>query len=85
MLTDFLGTVDLHDFSLADLVGLAHAHSWSYQNDMLSIKNLSGKVIDRLHIVSDAATTGSVRVSLNSVTRFPSNHRVEENSPCLAI
>jgi hypothetical protein len=38
---DFHGTVDLHDLSLADLVGLAQADSWSYKNDLLSIKSTS--------------------------------------------
>jgi hypothetical protein len=57
---EFFATVDLHDFSLADLVGLAQADSWSYKNDLLSIKTANGKVIDRLHVVSDASSTGSV-------------------------
>jgi hypothetical protein len=57
---EFFATVDLHDFSLADLVGLARADSWSYKNDLLSIKAANGKVIDRLHVVSDASSTGSV-------------------------
>ena len=58
----FNATIDLHDFSMADLVGLAHADSWSYNNDMLSIKTTSGKVcsLDKFHIVSDASSTGSV-------------------------
>jgi hypothetical protein len=58
--TEFLGTVDLHDFSLADLVGLSQAAGWSYKDDMLSIKNACGKVIDRLQVVSDASSTGGV-------------------------
>jgi hypothetical protein len=37
---------------------LAQADSWSYKNDLLSIKTACGKVIDRLHVVSDAS--GSV-------------------------
>ena len=57
----FHGTVDLHnDLSFADLVGLAQADSWSYKNDLLSIKTACGEVIDRLHVVSDASSTGSV-------------------------
>jgi hypothetical protein len=56
---DFHGTVDLHDMSLAGLVGLAQADSWSYKNDLLSIKAANGKVIDRLHVISDASSTGS--------------------------
>jgi hypothetical protein len=54
---EFFATVDLHDFSLADLVGLAQSDSWSYKNDLLSIKAANGKVIDRLHVVSDASST----------------------------
>jgi hypothetical protein len=57
---EFFAKVDLHGFSLADLVGLAQADSWSYKNDLLSIKNAHGKVIGRLHVVSDASSTGSV-------------------------
>jgi probable HAF family extracellular repeat protein len=56
----FHGTVDLQDLSLVDLVGLAKADSWSYKNDMLSIFNSHGKVVDRLHVVSDATSTGSI-------------------------
>jgi hypothetical protein len=56
----FHGTVDLHDFGLTDLVGLAQADSWSYTNDMLSIFNGCGKVLDTLHIISDASSTGSI-------------------------
>jgi hypothetical protein len=51
----FHGTVDLHDHSLADLVGLAKADSWSYKNDLLAIKSVCGKVIDRLYVISDAS------------------------------
>jgi len=58
--TEFFGTVDLHDLSVADLVGLSQADSWSYKNDLLSIRNTCGKVIDRLHVVSDASSTGSI-------------------------
>jgi hypothetical protein len=66
--TQFHGTVDLHtDFSsFADLVGLAQADSWSYKNDLLSIKTACSKVIDRLHVVSDAS--GSVHGLLVSKT-----------------
>jgi hypothetical protein len=56
----FHATVILHDYSLADLVNLADADSWSYRNDMLSIRNSSGQVIDRVHIVSDSPSTGGV-------------------------
>jgi hypothetical protein len=56
----FRGTIDLHDFSLTDLVGLAHADSWTYKDDMLTILNAKGNVIDRLHVISDAASTGDV-------------------------
>jgi hypothetical protein len=57
---DFHAAIVLHNFSLADLVGLAKADSWSYKNDLLSFGAANGKVIDRLHIVSDASSTGSV-------------------------
>jgi hypothetical protein len=53
----FHATVDLHDFSLADFVGLAEADSWSYKNDLLTLRNGCGQVIDRFHIVSDAPIT----------------------------
>jgi hypothetical protein len=56
----FHATVDLHDASLADLVGLAQADSWSYKNDLLTLRNASGQVIDRFHIISDASSTGGV-------------------------
>jgi hypothetical protein len=57
---DFHGTVDLHNLSLADLVGLAEADRWTYHNDMLSIFNACGRVVDKLHVISDASSTGSV-------------------------
>jgi len=57
---DFHGTIDLHNVSLADLVGLAEADSWSFRNDMLSIKNACGTVIDKLHVVSDASSTNGI-------------------------
>jgi hypothetical protein len=50
----FHGSVVLHDYSLADLVGLPKADSWTYRNDLLSI-SAGGHVIDQLR-VSDAAT-----------------------------
>jgi hypothetical protein len=52
--------VDLHDRSLVDLVDLAKADSWSYRNDILAIKNACGRVIDRVHVVSDASSTGTI-------------------------
>jgi hypothetical protein len=57
---EFRGTVDLHDVSVADLVGLAKADSWSYKNDMLSIFNGYDRLIDKLHVISDAPSTGNV-------------------------
>jgi hypothetical protein len=57
---EFHGTVDLHDRSLADLVGLAQADSWSYKNDLLTLRNVFGQVVDKVHIVSDALSTGDV-------------------------
>jgi hypothetical protein len=57
---EFRGTVDLHDLSIADLVGLAKADSWSYDNDMLSIFNGYGRPIDKLHVISDAPSGGSI-------------------------
>jgi hypothetical protein len=57
---EFHGTVDLHNLSLADLVGLAQADSWSYKNDLLTLKNACGQVIDKFHILSDASSTGDV-------------------------
>ncbi len=56
----FHGTLDLHDYSLADLAGLARADAWSYRNDMLTIFNGCGKVADKVHVLSDATTTGGV-------------------------
>jgi hypothetical protein len=55
---EFRGTVDLHDLSIADLVGLAKADSWSYENEMLSIFNGCGRLIDKLNVISDATSTG---------------------------
>jgi hypothetical protein len=57
---EFRGTVDLHDLSLADLVGLAKADSWSYENDMLSIFSGCGRLIDKIHVISDAPSTGGI-------------------------
>ncbi len=54
---EFHGTVDLHDFSLADFVGLAQADGWSYKNDLLTLKNTCGDVIDRFHVAVDAPIT----------------------------
>jgi len=56
----FHGTIVLHDLSLADLVGLAQADTWSYSNDLLTIRAARGGVIDTLRVVSDAPTSGSV-------------------------
>jgi hypothetical protein len=56
----FHATIDLHDYSLADFVGLAQADSWSYKNDLLTLKNAYGQVVDRFHIISDASSTGDV-------------------------
>jgi hypothetical protein len=56
---DFHGTVDLHDASQIDLVGLAQSDSWTYKNDMLSIKAACGKVLDTLRVESDTSS-GSV-------------------------
>ncbi len=65
----FHGTVDLHDLSLVDLVGLAHADTWHYANDLLCIRNACGKVINTLHVVSDASSTGGVHgLSLSKTT-----------------
>jgi hypothetical protein len=65
--TQFHGTVDLHDLSLADLVGLAQADSWTYKNDLLTIDNSHGKAIDTLHVVSAASgSTHGLSVSVNS-------------------
>lgn len=58
---DFHGTVDLHNSSLADLAGLAQAaNSWTYHGDVLTIFDSCGKSIDKLHVLSDATTTGSI-------------------------
>jgi hypothetical protein len=56
----FHGTIDLGDFSLADLGGLVQADSWCYSNDMLSIRSSCGKVLDTLRVISDASSTGDV-------------------------
>jgi hypothetical protein len=52
----FHGTVDLNFLSLADLVGLAQADLWSYKDDMLSISNRCGRVIDTLRVINDDVT-----------------------------
>lgn len=57
---EFHGTVDLHDSSLADLVGLAQADSWSYANDLLTMTNHGGHVVDTLHVISDATNPGGI-------------------------
>jgi hypothetical protein len=53
--SEFHGTIDLHDLSLADLVGLAKADSWGYKNDMLSIFNGCGRLVDKIPVISDAS------------------------------
>ncbi len=68
---DFHGTLDLHDFSLASLAGLAGADAWSFKNDMLTIFDGCGQIADRVHVISDAdaTPTGGVHglsVSLNN-------------------
>jgi hypothetical protein len=52
--------VDLHAVSLADLVGLANADSWSYRHDILSISNAYGQAIDKLRVVSDAMPASGI-------------------------
>ena len=49
---EFRGTINLHELSVADLVGLPKANSWSYENDMLSIFSGRGRLIDKLHVIS---------------------------------
>jgi hypothetical protein len=56
----FHGMIDLHAVSLADLVGLANADSWSYRHDILSISNAYGQVIDKLRVVSDAMPASGI-------------------------
>jgi probable HAF family extracellular repeat protein len=68
---DFHGILDLHDFSLVNLAGLARADAWSFKNDMLTIFGGCGQVADRVHVISDAdaTLTGGVHglsVSMNS-------------------
>jgi len=46
----FHAKIDLQDLSLADFVGLAQADSWSYRNDLLTIKNAGGQVVDKFHV-----------------------------------
>jgi hypothetical protein len=65
---EFHGTVDLHNSSLTDLVGLAQADHWSYANDLLSIRNAGGKVIETLHVVSDALGSGIHGLSLSKTS-----------------
>jgi hypothetical protein len=62
--TEFHATVALHDTSLVDLIGLAQANSWSYGNEILSIKDTGGKVIDTLK-VADAASNGGSGLSVS--------------------
>jgi hypothetical protein len=57
--TEFHATVALHNTSLIDLVGLAQANSWSYANEVLSINDAGGKVIDTLKVADGAASGGS--------------------------
>src|SRR5690348_2210216 len=58
--TRFHGTIDLHDFSFAALARLAAADSWTYNSDMLRIYDTCGQLLDKLKVVSDAATTGGI-------------------------
>ena len=48
----FAGTIDLKSLSSADFVGLDGADHWSYARDLLSLFDVSGAVIDRIHLVS---------------------------------
>jgi len=47
------------------LVGLTQAAGWSFKNDLLSITNASGKVIDKLHI--DGGPQGVAKAPNGSV------------------
>jgi hypothetical protein len=55
---EFHGKINLQNSSRTDLVGLARADHWSYANDLLSISNAGGKVIDTLRVASDALGSG---------------------------
>jgi hypothetical protein len=61
---EFHGTVQ--GFGLIDLVGLAHADSWCYKNDMLSIFNAQGRVVDRLHEINASTVLPGLSVSMSS-------------------
>jgi hypothetical protein len=65
--TEFHGEIDLlpNPLPLVDLVGLTPADSWSYRNDMLTIRDSGDHVVDRTHIVSDSSTGG---LSLSKMT-----------------
>jgi hypothetical protein len=60
---DFKGSVMMHDHSRIDLAGLAQAASWSFKNDMLSIADAKGHVIDKLHITDAAAGMGGLSLT----------------------
>jgi hypothetical protein len=58
----FHATVDLTNIppnvphaEFVDLVGLATADSYSLKNDLVSIKNANGTIIDQLHVAPDIA------------------------------
>lgn len=65
---EFHGTVDLFRLGVADLVGLSQADHWSYKNDMLSIYNGCGSVVDKLHVVSDAFGSSVHGLSVSTTT-----------------
>jgi hypothetical protein len=62
---DFRRTAALHDFSLADLGGLAEAHSWSYGNDMLLLFDSCNELVDGPHVTCDAPFPGPNGLSVS--------------------
>ena len=63
---EFHASVHLFFASSVDLVDLAEADHWSYANDVLSISNVGGKVIDQLHVVNEVGTPHGLSVSKTS-------------------
>lgn len=63
---EFHASVHLFFASSVDLVDFAEADHWSYANDVLSISNVGGKVIDQLHVVNEVGTPHGLSVSKTS-------------------
>lgn len=50
------------------LIGLFQSDHWTYKNDMLSIYNAYGSIVDKLHVVSDAFDSSAHGLSVSKTS-----------------